>query len=80
MRSEFSWDEAEASRSQKFATFSGELTTDMHEVIGHASGKQAEGKANPQALIKEFFSALEKGAPTWSACISSPIRSSWSSA
>ena len=61
MRSEFSWDEAEASRSTKFATFSGELTTDMHEVIGHASGKQADGKANPQALIKEHFSALEEG-------------------
>ena len=33
----------------------------MHEVIGHASGKQADGKANPQALIKEHFSALEEG-------------------
>ena len=33
----------------------------MHEVIGHASGRQAEGKANPQALIKEHFSALEEG-------------------
>ena len=61
MRSEFSWDDAEAGRSQKFATFSGELTTDMHEVIGHASGQQASGKANPQALIKEHFSALEEG-------------------
>jgi len=61
MRSEFSWDDAEAARSEKFANFSGELTTDMHEVIGHASGQQAEGKANPQALIKEHFSALEEG-------------------
>jgi dipeptidyl-peptidase-3 len=61
MRSEFSWEEAEASRAQKFGTFSGELTTDMHEVIGHASGQQADGKANPQALIKEHFSALEEG-------------------
>jgi dipeptidyl-peptidase-3 len=61
MRSEFSWEEAEASRAQKFGTFSGELTTDMHEVIGHASGQQADGKANPQALIKEQFSALEEG-------------------
>ncbi len=60
MRSEFSWDQAEADRSQKFSTFAGELTTDMHEVIGHASGRQAEGKANPQALIKEHFSALEE--------------------
>jgi dipeptidyl-peptidase III len=61
MRSEFSWAPEEAERTQKFGTFSGELTTDMHEVIGHASGKQADGKANPQALIKEFFSALEEG-------------------
>ena len=61
MRSEFSWDEAEAGRSEKFANFSGELTTDMHEVIGHASGQQAQGKANPQTLIKEHFSALEEG-------------------
>jgi dipeptidyl-peptidase-3 len=61
MRGEFAWDAAEAERAEKFATFSGELTTDMHEVIGHASGRQAEGKANPQALLKEEFSALEEG-------------------
>jgi dipeptidyl-peptidase-3 len=61
MRSEFSWTPEEAGRSEKFAEFSGSLTTDMHEVIGHASGKQAEGKASPQELIKEQFSALEEG-------------------
>jgi dipeptidyl-peptidase-3 len=61
MRSEFSWSPDEAERTEKFGTFSGELTTDMHEVIGHASGRQAEGKSNPQALIKEHFSALEEG-------------------
>ena len=33
----------------------------MHEVIGHASGKVADHlKGNPQALIKEQFSALEE--------------------
>ncbi len=61
MRSEFAWSPEEAERSRKFGTFSGELTTDMHEVIGHASGRQADGKGNPQALIKEHFSALEEG-------------------
>jgi dipeptidyl-peptidase-3 len=61
MRSEFSSSPQEAERAQKFGTFSGELTTDMHEVIGHASGRQADDKANPQALIKEHFSALEEG-------------------
>ncbi len=34
----------------------------MHEVIGHASGRQAEGfKGSPQDAIKEYFSALEEG-------------------
>jgi len=61
MRGEFGWSPEEAQRAEKFATFSGELTTDMHEVIGHASGRQAEGKGNPQSLIKEEFSALEEG-------------------
>jgi dipeptidyl-peptidase-3 len=61
MRSEFSWDQAEADRANKFAELSGSLTTDMHEVIGHASGKQVDGKPDPQKLIKEFFSALEEG-------------------
>jgi dipeptidyl-peptidase-3 len=61
MRGEFSWTPEESDRSARHADFAGSLTTDMHEVIGHASGRQAEGKANPQALIKEHFSALEEG-------------------
>ena len=61
MRGEFAWSPEETARAEKWATFSAELTTDMHEVIGHASGRQAEGKSNPQALIKEEFSALEEG-------------------
>jgi dipeptidyl-peptidase III len=62
MRSEFSWSPEEAQRAEKWAEFSGELTTDMHEVIGHASGRQADGlKGTPQELIKEEFSALEEG-------------------
>ena len=61
MRSEFTWSPEENARGEKFGTFAGELTTDMHEVIGHASGLQAEGRGNPQALLKEAFSALEEG-------------------
>jgi len=61
MRSEFSWSPEESSRASKFGSFSGELTTDMHEVIGHASGRQAAGfKGTPQGAIKEQFSALEE--------------------
>lgn len=61
MRGEFSWTPEEVEGSAKFGAFASALTTDMHEVIGHASGRQAEGKATPQALIKEHFSALEEG-------------------
>ena len=61
MRSEFSWSPEEAERASKFAELAGELTTDMHEVIGHASGRMSETvKASPQSLIKEEFSALEE--------------------
>ena len=62
MRGEFAWTPDEAERGTKFGAMAGELHTDMHEVIGHASGRQAEGfTGTPQAAIKEHFSALEEG-------------------
>jgi dipeptidyl-peptidase-3 len=62
MRNEFSWSPEESERTLKYGTLSGELLTDMHEVIGHASGRQAEGfTGSPQDAIKEYFSALEEG-------------------
>ncbi len=60
-RSEFSWTPEEAERGRKWGAFSGELTTNMHEVIGHASGKVAEHlEGNPQRVLKEHYSALEE--------------------
>jgi dipeptidyl-peptidase III len=60
-RREFAWTPEEAERAEKWSTLAGELTTNMHEVIGHASGKVAEKlKGNPQAALKEQFSALEE--------------------
>jgi dipeptidyl-peptidase III len=62
MRSEFTWTPDEAARAAKWAAFSGELHTDMHEVIGHASGRTSPAlKVSPQQAIKEHFSALEEG-------------------
>ncbi len=59
---EFSWSPEEAERTQRYASLAGELTTNMHEVIGHASGKTAEGlEVSPQELLKEQYSALEEG-------------------
>ena len=62
MRSEFAWTKDEADRAGRFQAIANELHTDMHEVIGHASGRQAAGfKGTPQEAIKEHFSALEEG-------------------
>jgi dipeptidyl-peptidase-3 len=62
MRSEFAWAPEEAARAAKWGAFSGELHTNMHEVIGHASGKIAERlNGQPQAALKEQYSALEEG-------------------
>ena len=47
-RREFAWTPEEAARAEKWSSVAGELTTNMHEVIGHASGKivrAAEGQA-----------------------------------
>jgi len=60
-RSEFAWTPEEAERATKWSSFSGELTTNMHEVIGHASGKVSEAlNGTPQNSLKEQFSALEE--------------------
>jgi dipeptidyl-peptidase-3 len=62
MRGEFAWTPEEVDRGLKFGSLAAELLTDMHEVIGHASGQQASGfTGSPQAAIKEHFSALEEG-------------------
>jgi dipeptidyl-peptidase-3 len=61
LRSEFSWTPEEAARATKWSMFANELTTNMHEVIGHGSGKIDERlKGNPQAALKEQFSAIEE--------------------
>ncbi len=60
-RSEFSWTSEEAERAEQWGPLAAELTTTMHEVIGHGSGKVSERlQGNPQAALKEQFSALEE--------------------
>ena len=60
-RREFAWTEEEAERSRRWGRLAGEMTTNMHEVIGHASGQLAErlgGSAQP--YLNEHYSALEE--------------------
>ena len=60
-RSEFSWTQEEVERATRWSALASELTTNMHEVIGHASGKVAARlKGNPASVLKEQYSALEE--------------------
>jgi dipeptidyl-peptidase III len=60
-RREFSWTEDEAARAERWGAFASELTTSMHEVIGHGSGRVDERlNGNPQAALLEQYSALEE--------------------
>jgi dipeptidyl-peptidase-3 len=60
-RSEFSWTPEEVERATAWNAFASELTTNMHEVIGHGSGKVDERLGgNPQSALKEQFSAIEE--------------------
>ena len=60
-RREFAWSAEEAERAEKWSSIASELTTDMHEVIGHGSGRIAEHlQGNPQGVLKEQYSALEE--------------------
>ena len=61
-RSEFAWTPEEAKRIETWSSLSQELLVNMHEVIGHASGKLSDKlNGQPQEEIKEFYSALEEG-------------------
>jgi dipeptidyl-peptidase-3 len=61
-RNEFAWAPEEVERAGKWSAFSGELHTNMHEVIGHASGRMADAvKGTPASMLKEFYSAIEEG-------------------
>ena len=60
-RSEFSWTSEEVARAKTWGSFAHELATDLHEVIGHASGKMSDSLGcAPQAVLKEQYSALEE--------------------
>jgi len=61
LRAEFSWDEAEAGRTREWGALARDLSTELHEVIGHGSGRMAGGAtASPSELLREHYSALEE--------------------
>ena len=61
LRSEFAWSDEEVARAKAWSTLSGDLVTDMHEVIGHASGRLSPSlKGTAADALKEMHSALEE--------------------
>ena len=53
-RQEFAWDDAEVERAKQWGAFASELTTEIHEVLGHGSGRMADLlQVTPQELLKE---------------------------
>jgi dipeptidyl-peptidase-3 len=55
---EFAADEAEVDRTKKYGPIADALHTDLHECVGHASGKLAEG--TDTTSLKNYSSALEE--------------------
>jgi dipeptidyl-peptidase-3 len=59
--SEFAPDAATAERDLKYGDEANDMLVDMHEVIGHGSGKLSERvSAGAQSFLKEYFSTLEE--------------------
>ena len=47
-------------RVSKYGPLSGDLETDMHEVIGHASGQINKGISTPDVTLKNYAGTLEE--------------------
>ncbi len=60
MLEEFAFSEEEIALAKEHGALAGDLHTDMHEVIGHASGKLNDGIGTPKETLKSYSSTLEE--------------------
>jgi dipeptidyl-peptidase-3 len=60
MLKEFAENEAQIARAKEYGSLAGDLHTDMHEVIGHASGQINKGVGDPDQTLKNYASTLEE--------------------
>lgn len=60
LREEFCASDEERERSRRWQAMAGELTTSLHEVIGHGSGRMMPNVGSPQAALREQYSTLEE--------------------
>ncbi len=57
---EFAYSEEEVALSKKWSNVASSLHVDLHEIIGHGSGKLADGVADPSETLKNYASTLEE--------------------
>jgi dipeptidyl-peptidase-3 len=57
---EFAYSEEEIRLSKEYGTLADNLHTDLHEVIGHASGQISPGVGTPKQTLKSYASAIEE--------------------
>ncbi len=57
---EFAWSEEEVKLSKKWGILASNLHVDLHEIIGHGSGKLKDGVGNPSDTLKNYASTLEE--------------------
>jgi dipeptidyl-peptidase-3 len=57
---EFGYDQVVIERLKKWGALAADLHTDMHEVIGHASGQINPGVGTPDQTLKGYAGALEE--------------------
>lgn len=57
---EFALTNEEIERNKQYGALAGDLHTDMHEVIGHASGKINKGVGDPDQTLINYASTLEE--------------------
>ncbi len=60
MTSEFALNDTVMQRMQKYGALAGDLHTDMHECIGHASGQLNPGVETTDKTLKTYASCLEE--------------------
>ncbi|MEX2366555.1 MAG: hypothetical protein WD601_08115, partial [Pseudohongiellaceae bacterium] len=58
---EFAWNQEEIDRVKAHSELGGHLFTDMHEVIGHASGRINPGVGTATETLRQYASPLEEG-------------------
>lgn len=60
MLEEFAYSDEQVQRARKYGALASDLLTDMHEVIGHASGQLEPGVGTPKETLKNYSSTLEE--------------------